>query len=173
MSPARLGALACLSSLLVACSSSSGAPATSASSTSSAAGGHGGSGGSGSGGSGGASTATGGSGGAAPADAGTGGQGGSPACKLTKPYSSKNAACNACAEQYCCPQINACYGDASCDDGYVNCTIGCALDADPDGGADAGIDPCLAICAQQFPKGKLEYDAAIGCAAEECAVECQ
>ena len=94
------------------------------------------------------------------------------ACTLTKPYSSQNAACNACAEQHCCSQVNACTADAECDDSYVNCILACAL-LPEDGGADAGIDPCLADCESQYPKGKAEFDAAIGCADTQCSVECQ
>jgi hypothetical protein len=99
----------------------------------------------------------------APTDAGS--------CKLTKPYSSKNMACNACAQSKCCAEINACYADADCDDGYVNCILACALL--PDDAGDAGISTCLADCGKQYPKGKTEYDAAIGCADTKCAAECQ
>ncbi|APR79970.1 Hypothetical protein A7982_05317 [Minicystis rosea] len=90
------------------------------------------------------------------------------ACTLASPYSSQNATCNDCAEAKCCPQINGCLLDPDCNDGYVNCALGCALDP-----GDAGTDPCLADCEKQFPTGKIEYDNAIGCADEACAVECQ
>ena len=93
------------------------------------------------------------------------------ACSLTKPYSSKNAACNACAEQHCCVAVNACYADPDCDDGYVNCILACALL--PGDAGDAGVAACTADCDAQYPKGKQEYDAAIGCADTQCASECQ
>ena len=93
------------------------------------------------------------------------------ACALSKPYSSKNVACNACAEQHCCAAVNACYADPDCDDGYVNCILACALL--PDDAGDAGVAACIADCDAQYPKGKQEYDAAIGCADTQCASECQ
>jgi hypothetical protein len=96
-----------------------------------------------------------------------------PMCKLAQPFSSKNAVCNACAEEKCCPQINGCLLDTACNDDYVNCSLVCAF-TDFDAGADAGTTAgCLADCAQQFPKGKAEYDAAFGCADSACATECQ
>jgi hypothetical protein len=95
------------------------------------------------------------------------------ACTLVKPYSSQNATCNACAEQHCCQQVNACTSDQECDDSYVNCILACALLPADGGAADAGIDPCLSDCASQYPKGKLEFDAAIGCAESSCSAECQ
>lgn len=104
----------------------------------------------------------------APADSG--------ACKLASPYSSKNAVCNACAEEKCCPEINGCLLDTGCNDDYVNCTLVCAFtdfDAGADAGSDAGAEGCLADCGQQFPEGKAEYDVAIGCAESACATECQ
>lgn len=94
-----------------------------------------------------------------------------PACELSKPYSSKNAACNACAEQKCCAEVNACLDDPVCDDDYVNCILACALD--PGDGGDAGVASCISSCDAQYPKGKAEYDAAIGCAEALCATECQ
>ena len=98
------------------------------------------------------------------------------ACKLAQPYSTKNAVCNACAESQCCHEINGCLLDTECNDDYVNCSLACALtdfDAGPDAGPDAGTAGCLADCAQQYPKGKTEYDVAIGCADTACATECQ
>jgi len=105
-----------------------------------------------------------------PSDAGADG-GDASACILTKPYSSSNATCNACAEQHCCEAVNACYADPDCDDGYVNCALACALL--PDDAGDAGIALCLADCDSQYPTGKQHYDAATGCADTSCAVECQ
>jgi hypothetical protein len=99
-----------------------------------------------------------------------------PACKLASPFSSSNAVCNACAEEKCCAQINGCLLDTACNDDYVNCTLVCAFtdfDAGADAGGDAGTAGCLADCAQQFPKGKAEYDTAFGCADTVCATECQ
>ncbi|MFT3765261.1 MAG: hypothetical protein QM820_07060 [Minicystis sp.] len=90
-----------------------------------------------------------------------------PACTLVSPYSSQDADCNACAEAHCCAAINGCLTDPDCNDGYVNCALACAFDP------DAGQDPCLADCASQYPTGKEEYDEAIGCADQACAVECQ
>ncbi len=117
------------------------------------------------GGSGGQSGGAGGSGGS-PADTGTD----APACQLQKPYSSQDAECNACAEQQCCALINACYADADCDDGYVNCILACALL--PGDAGDAGVESCLADCATQHPTGRAKYDAAIGCADDKCAGPC-
>jgi hypothetical protein len=92
-------------------------------------------------------------------------------CVLAKPYSSSVPACNACAEQNCCEVVNACYADPDCDDGYVNCALACALL--PDDAGDAGIAECLADCGSQYPTGKQEYDAAIGCADTSCVAQCQ
>ncbi len=154
--------------LVAACSSDAPSATTGGATTTAITTGAGGSGGA-SGGAGGAGGSAGGMSAGGAGGGATGGHGGGAgACALTKPYSSKNQVCNACAEQYCCPQINACYADPACDDGYVNCAIGCAI-----GDVDAGIDPCLAECAKQFPGGRIEYDAAIGCADTECAIECQ
>jgi hypothetical protein len=91
------------------------------------------------------------------------------ACKLLKPYSTKNTVCNACAEAKCCVEINGCLGDLECDDAYVNCTLACALAPAP----DAGVSSCLQQCAKDHPKGKTEYDLAIGCADSKCATECK
>ncbi|MBE7478698.1 MAG: hypothetical protein HS104_01730 [Polyangiaceae bacterium] len=122
------------------------------------------------------------SGGSAGAEGGSGGQtigqGGSPAdtgtdapaCQLQKPYSSQDAACNACAEAECCALINVCYSDPDCDDGYVNCILACALL--PGDAGDAGVESCIADCAAQHPAGRDEYDAAIGCADAKCAGSC-
>jgi hypothetical protein len=91
-------------------------------------------------------------------------------CVLAKPYSTKNPTCNSCAEQKCCAQMNDCFVDPACDDTYVNCILACALF--PDGG-DAGMSLCMEDCGVQAPQGKLEYDAAIGCADANCVSECQ
>jgi len=99
----------------------------------------------------------------APSDAGT--------CKLVKPYSSKNVGCNQCAEAKCCAEINGCLGDPACDDTYVNCILACALL--PDDAGDAGLSLCMNQCAIDSPKGKTEYDTAIGCADTKCKTECQ
>ena len=93
-------------------------------------------------------------------------------CKLTKPYATKNATCDECAEQNCCEPINVCYADLECDDTYVNCILACSLMPDPDAG-DAGIAACMDDCAAQAPKGKLEYEAATGCADSKCLQQCQ
>lgn len=90
-------------------------------------------------------------------------------CVLVKPYSTKDPVCNQCAEQRCCPEINACLGDPECDDAYVNCMLACALTPVP----DAGVSACLDQCAADHPAGKASYDVAIGCAESRCAVECQ
>lgn len=90
------------------------------------------------------------------------------ACSLVRPYSQLDPVCNACAEQHCCDEINACLLDPACDDSFVNCMLACSLDA------DAGtIQPCIDDCAAQYPAGKAEYDVAIGCADSKCAAECQ
>jgi len=91
----------------------------------------------------------------------------SPACTLAKPYSSSDPVCNACAEKECCEEINACLLDPVCDDSYVNCILACSI------GVDAGeVAPCIAICDEDYPAGKAEWDAAIGCADTRCAAEC-
>ena len=54
---------------------------------------------------------------------------------------------------------------------HVNCILACALD--PGDGGDAGVATCIAACDDQYPVGKAEYDAAIGCAESKCATECQ
>jgi hypothetical protein len=160
--------LVAVAALLAAACSTAGAPAGAAASGS-GGGGLGGraAGGSGTGGSGtgGLGTTGLGGGGVAGGDAG--------ACTLLRPYSTKNATCNACAQAKCCVEVNGCLGDPACDDGYVNCAIACALDFDGGADADAGPVACLADCAKQYPKGKVEYDAAIGCADASCAAECE
>lgn len=88
-----------------------------------------------------------------------------------KPYSSKNVGCNQCAEAKCCVEINGCLGDPACDDTYVNCILACALL--PDDAGDAGISLCMGQCAVDSPKGKAEYDTAIGCADTKCTIECK
>lgn len=96
-------------------------------------------------------------------------------CKLTKPYSSKDTTCNACAEEQCCGPVNACYSSADCDDGYVNCIIACVLlpdDAGADAG-DAGPQACLAQCGAQYPTGKALYDALSTCVETSCKSECE
>jgi hypothetical protein len=90
-------------------------------------------------------------------------------CKLLKPYSTKNTVCNTCAEARCCVEINGCLGDLECDDSYVNCTLACAFAP----ASDAGVSACLQQCAKDYPKGKTEYDVAIGCAESKCATECK
>ena len=119
--------------------------------------------------SGGGSAGTGGTAGVA-GDAGADAAADASVCTLTKPYSSKNAACNACAEKECCAAINVCYASSDCDDGYVNCILACALL--PGDAGDAGVADCLSDCDKQYPKGKAEYDAAIGCADTMCAGPC-
>jgi hypothetical protein len=94
-----------------------------------------------------------------------------PACKLVKSYSSSNAKCNDCVEQKCCVEMNGCLGNLECDDTYVNCILACVLM--PDDGGDAGMAICMDECAKLSPKGKAEYDVAIGCADDKCGVECQ
>ena len=95
-------------------------------------------------------------------------------CALHKPYSTKNAACNACAQARCCAVLNDCFDDLRCDDDYVNCILACALlpaDAGPDAGDATGA--CLADCAAKHPAGKTRYDAAIACVDGTCAAECR
>lgn len=92
-------------------------------------------------------------------------------CALVKPYSSKNAVCNQCAQEKCCVEINGCLGDPRCDDEYVNCILACALL--PADAGDAGTKPCVDQCAKDFPQGKAEYDVAIGCADTQCAGPCK
>lgn len=99
----------------------------------------------------------------APAEAGP--------CALLSPFSSQNKPCNDCAEAHCCQEINGCLGDPACNDDYVNCTLACALDFDA--GPDAGPSDCFAICGEQYPAGKVEYDLAFGCVDQQCLGECQ
>jgi hypothetical protein len=96
------------------------------------------------------------------------------ACELIAPYSSKNVTCNGCAQARCCAAVNGCLGDARCNDDYVNCILACAL-LPEDAGADAaGVEAdCVGQCGGDFPAGKAEYDAAVGCVDAQCAVECQ
>jgi hypothetical protein len=90
-----------------------------------------------------------------------------PSCTLAAPYSSSDADCNACAEKECCEEINGCLLDPACDDSYVNCILACSM------GVDAGeVAPCIAICDEDYPTGKAEWEAAIGCADARCAAEC-
>ena len=96
------------------------------------------------------------------------------ACMLHKAYSSKNAACNNCAQERCCGAVNGCFDDPRCDDDYVNCILACALlpdDAGPDAGDATG--GCLADCNTKYPAGRAEYDAAIGCVEAACKDECK
>ncbi len=95
-------------------------------------------------------------------------------CKLVRPYSSKDVDCNECAEAKCCAVVNACFDEKDCDDGYVNCLIGCALekkDAGPDGGDP--LKACKDECAIDYPKGKPLYDAFSSCVDGACAVPCK
>ena len=99
------------------------------------------------------------------------------ACKLVKPYSSKDKVCNGCAETACCAEVNGCLGDPACDDDYVNCILACVLlpndaGADVDAG-DAGIPACEKRCGTQYPKGEAEYLAATGCVDTRCKSECK
>lgn len=99
-----------------------------------------------------------------------------PACKLTKPYSTKDANCNQCAEAHCCEAVDACYADPDCDDGYVNCILACVIlpdDAGADADVDGGVAKCTAQCDAQYPDGKAEYDAITTCIAHSCATACQ
>ena len=110
----------------------------------------------------------------APSEAGAADAG--PACKLSKPYATKDQDCNACAEANCCAEVNACYADSDCDDGYVNCILACVLLPD-DAGADAsaadgGVKACTAACGTQYPKGQGEYDAISACVEASCTSEC-
>jgi hypothetical protein len=102
----------------------------------------------------------------------------SGACKLVKPYSSKDKTCNTCAETECCAEVNGCLGDTACDDDYVNCILACALFPDDagagvDAGPDAGIPACEGRCGAQFPKGEAEYKAATGCVDTRCKSDCK
>ena len=107
----------------------------------------------------------------APSDAPT-----DAACTLVAAYSSKNAVCNGCAQSRCCAEVNGCLGDPRCNDDYVNCILACALLPDD---AGAGVDAaavahdCVAKCGVDFPVGRGEYDAAIGCVDAKCATECK
>ncbi len=96
------------------------------------------------------------------------------ACKLSSPYSSKNKACNDCAEASCCVEINGCLDDPRCNDDYVNCSLACALTTSVDAGTDAApvVAACLADCAAKYPAGKALYDTAIGCAESKCKSTC-
>ncbi len=95
-----------------------------------------------------------------------------PQCRLLKPFSSKNVACNGCAERECCAAINACLADRRCDDDYVNCSLACALLPADAGDAGAEKERCLNECGTMHPDGKKLYDAAFGCTDAKCAAEC-
>lgn len=134
-----------------------------------------GSSGSGTAGAGGSGTSGGGTGGTSTAGAsgkaGTAGSAGAAgACKLVGPYSSKDLDCNACAEEKCCAEVNGCLGSVDCNDTYVNCILACSFGGS--GGAPSQM-ACLDQCAKDSPKGKAEYDTAIGCADAKCAAVCQ
>lgn len=88
-------------------------------------------------------------------------------CVLAAPYSSSDPDCNQCAEEACCEEINACLTDPACDDSYVNCMLACVIDAEPE-----EVDPCIAICDEDYPIGKAKYEAAIQCADTHCATDC-
>ena len=109
--------------------------------------------------------------GGTPSGGANGGGGAAVACELTKPYSSKDIDCNACAEAKCCAEVNGCLDDPICDDEYVNCSLACALL--PDSPEQAKIDACFADCDAQQPKGKKLYDAAIGCVEARCVGVCE
>ncbi|HQP36228.1 MAG TPA: hypothetical protein PLI95_13660 [Polyangiaceae bacterium] len=93
------------------------------------------------------------------------------ACKLSGVYSSSKPACNACAEEKCCVELNACFDAESCDDLYVNCMLGCAL-LEEDAGKEQ-IDACVSECGTEYPEGKTLYDAAMGCAETQCKAACE
>jgi hypothetical protein len=99
---------------------------------------------------------------------------GDAACTLVKPYSSKDATCNACAQAKCCAEVNGCLGDPRCDDDYVNCILACALTTTVDSG-DAGpvVAACVAECGTKYPAGKAAYDKAIGCVDARCSDVCK
>ena len=97
------------------------------------------------------------------------------ACVLVKPYSSKDPTCNACAEEYCCAEVNDCRTNAACETDYVDCILACALfpdDAGPDVDASAGVADCIAACDANFPEGSAKYAAATGCVDTKCINEC-
>jgi hypothetical protein len=96
------------------------------------------------------------------------------ACALVSPYSSSDAVCNACAQSKCCVEVNGCLGDPACNDDYVDCLLACALSPDDAGTGDASaaIAACEGQCGVDFPKGKGEYDVAIGCVDMRCADVC-
>jgi hypothetical protein len=93
-------------------------------------------------------------------------------CKLLKPFSSKNVACNECAQAKCCVEINGCLADKRCDDDYVNCSLACALLPADAGDAGAEKERCLNECNTMYPEGRKLYDAAFGCTDSKCAAEC-
>jgi len=95
-------------------------------------------------------------------------------CRLSKPYSSKDEICNACAEDHCCATLNTCLDDTRCNDDYVNCILACALLPD-DAGADVKgtTDDCVATCGTTYPEGRAKYDAAISCVEAACPTDCK
>ncbi len=96
-----------------------------------------------------------------------------PACKLSAPYTKKNAACNACAEANCCESVNACVAETKCFDDYVNCSLACALESND---AAAGGDPvkdCLAQCDKDSPEGAVLYKAFSACIDGACTADCK
>lgn len=100
------------------------------------------------------------------------------ACRLVKPYSSKDVACNSCAQTECCAEVNGCLGDTVCDDDYVNCFLACVLLPDDagagvDAGPDAGVPACVKRCDVQYPKGAAEYQAATSCVDTRCKADCK
>ena len=93
------------------------------------------------------------------------------ACTLSRPYSTSDTVCNACASLHCCVEVDACYAATSCDDDYTNCYLGCGLGADPDAG-QSQVQSCIASCGSQYPDGKTRFNAAIDCVSQHCPTQC-
>lgn len=96
------------------------------------------------------------------------------ACKLVKPYASKDVDCNQCAEQNCCAEVNECLTTKNCDEEYVNCLFACQL-APEDAGGDsvATFQKCAAKCRTDYPVGAGLFDALNACVDGACKTECE
>ena len=96
------------------------------------------------------------------------------ACKLVKPYASKDVDCNQCAEQNCCAEVNECLTTKNCDEEYVNCLFACQLGPEDAGGdAVATFQKCAAKCRTDYPVGAGLFDALNACVDGACKTECE
>lgn len=73
---------------------------------------------------------------------------------------SSDPVCNACGNENCCSEAEACGGSAACLD-YWDCAVPC------------GGDPsCRAQCDELYPAGIYRYEALESCLVGSCSSEC-